>query len=228
MTEDKEIVFRIFEYGYGHAHKKRGIQSGEMKMEFPSPCIVYLAEGKKDIMPDEYKLRLSFKDQGEFIYRVPVVKVQNNTPQELEDKKLIVLLPFMLLKLKKKIEKIRTKENVMELQKLVMNDTIGLINKNKDVGNITKEDAINLIDMTKKLYFELYEKYEELGVITTKMHDESIELAGDRYARIMEAIEEKEAFIKVQDETIKEQDETIKEQDELIRQLKLELENLRK
>lgn len=46
MTEDEEIVFRVFEYGFGHAYKNRIIESGGESMVFPQPCIIYLDEGK--------------------------------------------------------------------------------------------------------------------------------------------------------------------------------------
>ena len=104
MTEDEEIVFRVFEYGFGHAYKNRTIVSGGERMVFPRPCIIYLDEGKKDSIPDEYSLVLQFENQGEFLYKVPLVKLQNISIQELNEKKLIILLPFLLLKLRKKIE----------------------------------------------------------------------------------------------------------------------------
>ena len=116
MTEDEEIVFRVFEYGFGHAYKNRTYEDGSETMIFPRPCIIYLDEGKKDKIPDEYTLVLKFENQGEFSYKVPVFKLQNISLQELNDKKLIALLPFLLLKLRKKMEKIRSKENMEELQ----------------------------------------------------------------------------------------------------------------
>ena len=104
MTEDEEIVFRIFEYGFGHAHKNRTYENDRETMIFPRPCIIYLDEGKKDKIPDEYTLVLKFENQGEFSYQVPVFKLQSASIQELNDKKLIVLLPFLLLKLRKKFD----------------------------------------------------------------------------------------------------------------------------
>ena len=108
MTEDEEIVFRFIEYGFGHAFKNRTfIDSGD-RMIFPRPCILYLDEGKKDKVPDEYTLIMEFENQGEFEYKVPLVKLQNMSVEELNEKKLIALLPFQLLKLRKKIENLRT------------------------------------------------------------------------------------------------------------------------
>ena len=189
MTEDEEIVFRVFEYGFGHAYKNRIIERGGESMIFPQPCIVYLDEGKRESLPDEYTIILQFKNQGEFIYKVPVVKLQNISLQELNDKKLIVLLPFLLLKLRRKIEKIRTKESLNELQNLVMNDIIESIHKNETIGNISRTDALDLIDLTTKLYMKIYSKYEELEDFTMRLYDQSMELASDKYEKTVEELE---------------------------------------
>ena len=196
LTEDEEIVFRVFEYGFGHAYKNRTYEDGSETMIFPRPCIIYLDEGKKDKIPDEYTLVLKFENQGEFSYKVPVFKLQNISLQELNDKKLIALLPFLLLKLCKKMEKIRSKENMEELQNLVMNDIIGTIRRNEEVGNLSSIDAINLIDLTSKLYMQTYAKYKEMGEFTMRLFDQSMELAGDKYEKSVEELQEENAELK--------------------------------
>ena len=196
ITEDEEIVFRVFEYGFGHAYKNRTYKNGNETMIFPRPCIVYLDEGKKDTIPDEYTLILKFENQGEFSYKVPVFKLQSISLQELNDKKLIALLPFLLLKLRKKIEKIRSKENMEELQELVVNDIISTIRKNEEVGNLSSIDAINLIDLTSKLYMQIYAKYKEMGEFTMRLFDQSMELAGDKYEKTVEELEAENAELK--------------------------------
>ena len=198
ITEDEEIVFRVFEYGFGHAYKNRTFENGNETLIFPRPCIVYLDEGKKDTIPDEYTLVLKFEDQGAFSYKVPVFKLQNISLQELNDKKLIALLPFLLLKLRKKIERIRSKENMEELQRLVVNDIISTIRKNEEVGNLSSIDAINLIDLTSKLYMQIYAKYKEMGEFTMRLFDQSMELAGDKYEKSVEELEEENIQLKTE------------------------------
>ena len=165
-------------------------------MIFPRPCIIYLDEGKKDKIPDEYTLILKFEDQGEFSYKVPVFKLQTISVQELNDKKLIVLLPFLLLKLRKKMEKIRSKENMEELQSLVANDIIDVIHKNEELGNLSHSDALDLIDLTTKLYMKIYSKYKEMEDFTMRMVDQSLELASDKYEKTVEELEEENAELK--------------------------------
>ncbi len=190
MTEDEEIVFRFIEYGFGHAYKNRTFVSGGERMVFPRPCILYLDEGKKDEVPDEYTLTLLFEEQGEFTYKVPLVKLQNISVEELNEKKLIALLPFQLLKLRKKIENLRTKENMEELQRFVVDDIMESIRRNEDVGNISHNDALDLIDLTTKLYMKIYSKYKELEEFTVRLYDQSMELATDKYEKTVDELEE--------------------------------------
>ena len=190
MTEDEEIVFRFIEYGFGHALKNRTFIDGGERMVFPRPCILYLDEGKKDKVPDEYTLIMEFENQGEFTYKVPVLKLQNFSVEELNEKKLIALLPFQLLKLRKKIQNIRTDENLKELQDFVMNDIIETIRKNEDVRNISHNDAHNLIELTMKLYMKIYSKYKELEDFTMRLYDQSLELPSDKYEKTVEELEE--------------------------------------
>ena len=218
MTEDEEIVFRVFEYGFGHAYKNRISENGDETLSFPRPCIVYLDEGKKDKIPDEYTLVLKFEDQGEFFYKVPVFKLQNLSLQELNDKKLIALLPFLLLKLRKKMEKIRSKENMEELQRLVVNDIIDTIRSNEAIGNLSSTDALDLIEMTTKLYMKIYSKYKELEEFTMRMVDQSLELASDKYEKTVEELQDENNELK----------ESLKEKDQIIQELERQLEEAQK
>ncbi len=186
ITSDEEIVFRVFEYGFGNASKKRIMESGKERLIFPRPCILYLDEGKKDRIPDEYELTLEFENQGEFLYKVPVIKLQNISPKELADKKLICLLPFSMLRFRKKLEQVRTPENIAELQNLINYDILSAIHKNEAVGNLSAADAASLRDITEQLYMRMFSKYAELEDYTMKIHDESMELAGDRVEEIEE------------------------------------------
>ena len=210
MTEDEEIVFRVFEYGFGHAYKNRTIISGSEQMVFPRPCIIYLDEGKKDKIPDEYTLVLKFEDQGEFLYKVPVFKLQTASMQELNDKKLIALLPFLLLKLRKKMEKIRSKENMEELQNLVVNDIISVIHKNQELGNLSRSDELDLIDLTTMLYMKIYSNYKEMEDFTMRMVDQSLELASDKYEKTVEELEEENAQLKKEISEIKTENQSQK------------------
>ena len=176
MYEDGDIVFRVFSYGYQHAERNRTSSKGTYILKFPEPKIIYLyASGK---IPETYSLDLDFGTQGHFIYKVSTFNFMETSLEELNQKKLVILIPFQLLKLRKLLEKDRCPENLKALQNLIQNDIIGSIETNLKLGNISMDDARRLRRLTKKLYDYIYAHYEEMEVLN-EMTDESLLLDFD-------------------------------------------------
>lgn len=157
MTKDEGIVMRVIEYGFGHALKNR---REAQVLRFPAPLVLYLYENGD--IPLIQELTIDFGDQGSFCYQVPTVNYLSMTVEELNQKKLIVLIPFQLLRLRKEIERARTPENLEALKNLVQHDIIESIKANEDAGNITKSDGRRLKQMTLQLFRHIYARYEEM------------------------------------------------------------------
>ena len=156
MTKDGDIVLRVLEYGFHHAMKHWDADT----LHFPEPLIMYLYNKEK--VADEYALRICFGTQGEFIYKVPVYKYLEKSLEELDNKKMIVLLPFQLLRLRQAIEKERTPANIDALKNLLAYDIIDTLERNEHAGNITQVESMKLRSMILHLYRHIYQKYDEL------------------------------------------------------------------
>lgn len=215
MSLDENIVLRVFEYGFGHARKRNvNCQTTDIDSQtlyFPEPKIILLYS--KSQAPDEYILHLDFGTQGTFPYKVTTFKYLDQTPEQLTKKKMIILIPFELLKLRKAIEKARTPENLSALQHLINHDIIEAIQINLDTGNITVDDAIKLRRLAHKLYKHIYSHYEEMKELN-EMTDESLML-------------DVEIMQKQHDKEIAAKDEEIAARDETIAALKAEIEKLK-
>lgn len=98
MTEDEDIIFRVFDYGYAHSRRNssKNVSSGILR--FPEPKIIYLYT--KSPAPDYYDLILDFGTQGTFLYQVSTFKYLETSPEELTRRKMIILILFELLKLR--------------------------------------------------------------------------------------------------------------------------------
>ncbi|MBP3544358.1 MAG: hypothetical protein J6J86_09035 [Lachnospiraceae bacterium] len=99
----------------------------------------------------------------------------HTSPVELTNKKMIILIPFELLKLRSVMEKEHSPENLELLKNLIQNDIIGSINTNLALGNIEQSDADKLLRLTHQLYKHIYAHYEEMEVLN-EMTDESLML----------------------------------------------------
>lgn len=157
MYPDEDIVLRVFEYGFGNALVNR---DGKEILVFPKPKILYLYEDGG--VPDVQELAIDFGGGELYTYRVPVVKYLKMDMEEVNRKKLIVLLPFQLLRLRKVIEKERTEETMEQLKYLICHDIIKTIEVNVSAGNITASVGRKLKRITLQLYRHIYEKYDEI------------------------------------------------------------------
>ena len=83
-----------------------------------------------------------------------------------------------------------TGQNMEELQRLVVNDIIDTIRSNEAIGNLSSTDALDLIEMTTKLYMKIYSRYKELEEFTMRMIDQSLELTSDKYEKTVEELQD--------------------------------------
>lgn len=137
--------------------------------------------------------------------------------------KMVILIPFQLLRLRDKLSEKRSKENLEELKLLIQNDIIGSIEDNLALGNMTPEDAIRLRRLTHRLYNHIYSHYEEMEDINM-LTDQSLMLDID----YIEERHEKEIaqIIAAKDAEIAEKDFRIAEKDSEIASLKAQLATL--
>ena len=139
------------------------------------------------------------------------------TLEELNQKKLVILIPFQLLKLRKLLEQDRCPENLKALQNLIQNDIIGSIETNLKLGNISMDDGRRLRNLTKKLYDYIYAHYAEMEVLN-EMTDESLLLEYDIIEKEHEkALAEKDRVIQEKDNALQEKDNALQEKDYALR-----------
>ena len=220
-TPDDEIIFRVFDYGYSHAERNRTHVDDGCILTFPEPRIIYLYSEKP--VPEVYTLTLDFGSQGIFEYKVSTCNYQAIPIEELNRRKMVILIPFSLLRLRDAIKQERTPDRLLQLKTLIQDGIIGSINKNLTIGNITQSDARRLRSLTQKLYDHLYAHYEEMEELND-MTDESLILEYDIIEKEHEAelaqmdaiISEKETTISKMDIIISEKDNIISEKDDII------------
>ncbi len=189
MENDSDIVFRVFEYSFQHANRERISHDKFYLLNFPEPKIIYLYSETE--IPEKYTLRLQFGEQGYFDYEVSTFNFLSTSLEELNQKKLIILIPFQLLKLRKLLSKTRTPETIAQLQNLIEHDILDSINKNFDADNLSPNDVRSLRNLTQKLLRYLYDKYPETEVLCD-MFDQSLILEIDPYLDKLEKLDQME------------------------------------
>ena len=194
-------------------------------LHFPNPCIIFLGDVSSKV-PSEYKLKLDFWDEKSHIYTVPTVKLADISTQELNDRKMIILIPFHLLKLRKLMRTNRGPSTIQSLKNLVQTDILGNICTNLQLGNITQSDAHQLMGLTKKLYTYLYDAYTEAEEVCD-MFDQSLELETDELATKMRILEDEVKKYKNIEKALAERDSALAEKDSALADAHAENERLK-
>lgn len=160
-------------------------------LKFSEPVVIYLT--KESSIPEESVLILDFGKQGSFEYKVENYIYLNHDVIELNQRKMGILIPFQLLKFKEIIHKNLTRKNFEKLQRLLENDILKSIEANVKVGNITQEDATQLLELTRQLYKYLYDNYYEIGGCEDMkpLLDGAMELPLDKYRIRIDELEGK-------------------------------------
>jgi len=145
---DKTMVFRMFEYGYNKAKElsknKRQGKNNELVIHIPRQLVIFIEENKK--IKDELTMKIIFPEGEEVNYKVPIMKYWEYSDQDLLDRKLYMLLPLQLFKLRHELEKVKRKlsrdgNNIEELKKLIL--------KVQKVANIVSCEGKDLFDKGK-------------------------------------------------------------------------------
>lgn len=98
------ICIRMIEYDFSIALESITETDGTKGLLFPKSCILYLRQTKST--KEKELLKLRFADGTCAEYRVPIVKVQEYTKEQIFDKKLYILLPFYIMRYEKELKSI--------------------------------------------------------------------------------------------------------------------------
>ncbi|GHU10257.1 hypothetical protein FACS1894151_09460 [Spirochaetia bacterium] len=219
IKSDAVMVTRMFQYGFDIAQKNRKrTKPGELYLKFPEQIVIYLEGG-----PKRAKLlaTLEFPGKKIYSYEVPVLRLKDYSVKTLEERKLLLLLVFEVLKLRKQ-EGDRA-EIARDLAQ-IMEEITEAIDRSVKAGLLTEEDKDSLMVVENRLTEELY---DEQTIREVNMSDET---AIADMVRALEAVHEKYELKRQLAEKARqlaEKDRLQQEKDEIILELKRQLEEAR-
>ena len=168
--DDHIIVIRVFEYGFRDALRHKISKGNKITLPFPTPAIIFLEH--TDSTPEEVILELDFGKHGKIDYPVPAMKLLNYSVDELREKKMTILLPLYLLKLRREVENAKNRKNnreevlkqkAKEVKALIEDALLPAILETEQAGHITHNDAFELLRQLKRLYNYLYGDIKEFN-----------------------------------------------------------------
>lgn len=107
-TKDGKMMLRMVEYDFFIALADAQKQNGHYRLRMPKSCVLYLRGDANVSNEDELELELA--DGQTVIYRVPNAKIGDYTIDRIFEKKLLMFLPYYIMRYEKHFEKIAQDE----------------------------------------------------------------------------------------------------------------------
>ncbi len=192
MENEREMVIRMIAYDLHVAMKYTVFdeqKSDELVMYFPRSAVIY--PSKNQHLPEVLRCHIIFQDGSEHIYQIPTVRIQSYSLREIREKHLNIFIPYVLLRLRPKLNPKRkhplTKKELTDL----VNEAILVLKDELCNGYLTEQeynDYINLFRFAADKIFE-NEKHSEFRKEVDRMTKPLIELPSVREKRLRAEIE---------------------------------------
>ena len=219
MTNDNEMILRMYEYDFHIAlsHGKIIGEDGSITLQFPHSVVMYPGTNKK--IPDELSCNVLMPDNSSHTFKIPTIKVQNYSLDDIRKKHLTVFIPFTLLRFRPRLTSKTNPIKENELTEFV-SQLIFILEEEVKAGNLTPTGAREYSEAINNAARRIFAKHfihkeEVLGVTKSKM------------IFMTEKIEILEAKVAEKDETIAKKDEALAEKDEALAEKDAEIARLK-
>jgi len=186
MGDGEIIGLRLFEYGFRLAHgTKRMFGNGELiEMDLPDACVVFFENTKNT--PGHITFRLKIKIGESFDYKIRVFKMEEQTLESLERQRLLLLLPFCLLRFRKELERVKSaadgRREIAQKERQTLDELENVLVRVRESGFLGTDDGILILESISQMHEELYGTYQEFQEANMVV-DERIKLRWAPYKR---------------------------------------------
>jgi hypothetical protein len=170
---DFNMAVRMFLYDFEAALKTaQRSKTGDVVMDLPRSIVLYWETTKTT--PNEHKVTIRAPDGAGMTYRVPTYKVLDHTLEDIEHQKLLLLLPFYMLKLRKQVgNALKRKTNQHELlngyakeMEKTVRQIQEILNKSAKTRLLTKDDKMGIIGFIDVILGYCYGKIKEFEEVS--------------------------------------------------------------
>lgn len=164
-TKDSRMSIRMIEYDFSMALEHAEKREDMYELNFPQSCVLYLRHDRTT--PEQLQVKVNMPGGEHVIYRIPTVKVQEYTRDEIFQKKLLFFLPFYIMRYEKELAGIG--KEPARLENLV-----------KEYEGIRKRlDEMLAGEEERDLYLRLMEVIKEIADYMLRREEAARERIGD-------------------------------------------------
>lgn len=222
---DNTMILRMIEYDFAIALENADKKEGYYEMEFPRSCVLYLRHNSKT--PEILKMKVKIPGGESFDYEIPIVKVQRYTKDEIFQKRLLMFLPFYIMRYEKEYDLI---ENEPERLSKLISEYEDIRIRIDKLSTVEEKSVLygDLKDMIARISDHMLEKRRRLKErIGETMRGQVLELLSEKFAAVEErenAITEKENAITEKENAIAERENALVEKENVIIKKEIEME----
>ena len=222
MKNDHQMVIRMLSYDLHFAMQHCETEqdaAGEMILRFPRSVVLYPEKNRK--IPDRLRCRIIFQDDSEHTYQVPTVKMQDYTLEEIQQKHLILFIPYVLLRLRPQLES----RNGIKKEELtsIVNSVIVILNEEVQLGNITELQQKDILELFTRASKKIFTHYPEYRREVSSMTELKIKTLSMQLAEQEAALAEQKAALAEKDAEIADKNAELADKDAIIAALKMQL-----
>lgn len=180
---DKTMVIRMFEYD---VHISLSYKENLMSLKFPRSAVLYLQDNKN--IPDELSCTIHFPDGGSYLYKAPTVKVQKYSLEDIKNRHLCILIPFLPLRFRRRLrsQKERKKFDVGELTSFYQ-ELILILNEENENGYLSETNRNVILNLLNKSLIRVFYSDERLLKEVIRMTEPILELEIEKYIYALDA-----------------------------------------
>ena len=196
IEQDGTMVLRMFEYDthialsypaktYSDLNSPQS-DNHQIHLRFPNSAVLYLQDTKHS--PDELKCQIQFQDGGTYEYTVPVLKVQSYSLEEIQQKHLCVLIPFLPLRFRKHLRRDRQSQKIhfnLEKEELTSfyQRLILMLEEEVTAGYLSENNRNAIISLLNKSMIRVFYQDESLIKEVIEMTEPILELEIEKYMK---------------------------------------------
>ncbi len=150
---DSKMVLRMVQYDFDIGLEQASKNNAMNRVELPKSCVLYLRSTRNtpNILMTEI-----VQDGRTMVYESKVIKISDYTMDKMFQKKLVVFIPYYLLKYEKEL----LKDSIAsETVRSLIEDCKEIANKMRDDKNITEQEYTDIVDAFRKVSGHLLRKH---------------------------------------------------------------------
>ncbi len=179
---DGTMIMRMYEYDTHIALSYPNYSGSKMELHYPHSAVLYLQNNKN--IPEYLTCTLHLPDDTVCEYRVPTLKVQSYSLDEIKTKHLSILIPFLPLRFRKVIQKKNISyENIANRLTSFLEETILILREEATSGFVSNEYCETILFLLQKSLIRVTQARPDLQKEVLRMTAPILELEIDKYQK---------------------------------------------